>query len=368
MALCTETVPLSTITADANLSSGLPSSQHQQGDALPQGFSILSGRGGLTNRHPANRVYRRLIQHNKPIYQALQNKQRQVCLIQSIVKSIQASNGRFLRKEGENWIQLSDKEAYEKVKQAIREPDSKYAATCSIKSDQTMTSSCLGDGSSSSSTASTSSIYSQQPSQDSRAPVDADVNYCVNEMEDDDDDIDNVSCFSDFTVDGPVAPLSRGVSAFLDDQAGAAIDASAPFAKLDFIGFRPRHGHVFSLPQKTRGTTAYGNHVILGRKPRKHASSLLEDPEDLLEQQLPPTTIVCPAPTVLMRSMSSDAPWKQQQPQSQTSPIYVAPQPIDLPQICPCKVHQMNTNILAWNLQLQAFLEAQLQGHSPSQV
>ena len=363
MALCTETAPLSTRTADTNLSSSLPSSP---GDALPQGFSILSGRGGLTNRHPANRVYRRLIQHNKPIYQALQNKQRQVCLIQSIVKSIQASNGRFLRKEGENWIQLSDKEAYEKVKQAIREPDSKYAATCSIKSDHTMTSSCLGDGSSSASTASTSSTCSQQPSQDSRAPVDDDVNYCVNKM-DEEDDLDNVSCFSDFTVDGPVAPLSRGVSAFLDDQAGSTLDASAPFAKIDFRGVRNQHA--LSLPPKTRSTNSpYGTHVILGRKPRKHSSSLLEDTEDSIEQQLPPATIVCPTPTVLMRSMSSDAPWKrQQQPSSPPNlGMFAAPQPIDLPQICPCKVHQMNTSILAWNLQLQAYLEAQLQGHSPS--
>ncbi|GKY99814.1 hypothetical protein MPSEU_000935200 [Mayamaea pseudoterrestris] len=329
---------------------------------------ILCGRGGLTNRHAGNRLYRRLIQHNKPIYQALQNKQRQNFLIQSIFKAVEASNGRFLRKEGKHWVHLSDKEAFEKVKQAIREPDSKYAATCSIKSDQTITSSCRGgDTVSGSSAASTASTFSQQESEidQDNLPIDAaEVKHGANKM-DDDDDLDNVSCFSDFSIDGPVAPLSRGTSTFMEDiNGGITFDSSVPFAKMDFNGFILKN----SLLPPSINLKSYAQTGLLGRKPRKHSRSLLLDADDSPMPSQLPMNIVCPIASVSAPACG-EVSWNLPQQQMPTDfAMFVTPQASMPPQICPCKVHQMNSNILAYNLQLQAMLEAQLQQVSQSQA
>ena len=97
---------------------------------------VLSGRGGLTNRASGNRIYRRIIQHNKPIYRSITQKRRQTLFVLSIVQAIRASGGRFLKRRGDMWEELSEEEAMEKVKQAIREPDSKYAATSAIMQSQ----------------------------------------------------------------------------------------------------------------------------------------------------------------------------------------------------------------------------------------
>jgi len=87
---------------------------------------ILSGRGGLVNKHLGNRVFRRLVQRNIRRYQDLTNdKPRQKLLIKSILESLRARGMRFLKQERDTslWTEMSERDAWVKIKQTFREKD-----------------------------------------------------------------------------------------------------------------------------------------------------------------------------------------------------------------------------------------------------
>ena len=84
----------------------------------------MSGRGGLANKHPGNRVFRRLVQENKSLYQELSNsKRKQNMLVQSIMHACRGSGMRFLKQEKDSgaWKELDESEAWNKTSQALRE-------------------------------------------------------------------------------------------------------------------------------------------------------------------------------------------------------------------------------------------------------
>jgi hypothetical protein len=68
---------------------------------------VLRGRGGLSNNHPGNRLFRRLIQHNRSFYQNLENPTQKQLLVYSIVAAIEGKGGRFLRMHNGKWVQAS---------------------------------------------------------------------------------------------------------------------------------------------------------------------------------------------------------------------------------------------------------------------
>ena len=96
---------------------------------------ILSGRGGRTNKHTGNRVFRRLVQQNKKLYRELKSKRKQNLLIESILLAVESQESRFLKhdKDTNTWIELSAKERWEKTSQALREPDRKNSAASEVE-------------------------------------------------------------------------------------------------------------------------------------------------------------------------------------------------------------------------------------------
>ena len=107
--------------------------QHESITIKPQ--DVLCGRGGHSNNHPGNKLFRRIIQENKEIYQELcdQSAKKQM-LVSSIVQAIQHFGGRFVRKQPTSqkreggdtfvWVEISEKEARTKTTQALREQTS----------------------------------------------------------------------------------------------------------------------------------------------------------------------------------------------------------------------------------------------------
>lgn len=88
---------------------------------------ILSGRGGLANKHFGNKVFRRLIRHNKELYRKLKSKRKQDLLIKSILLAVDSQGGRFLKEDKKTgqWLEIEEREAWNKTSQALREPDKK---------------------------------------------------------------------------------------------------------------------------------------------------------------------------------------------------------------------------------------------------
>lgn len=94
----------------------------------------MSGRGGLANKHPGNRVFRRLVQENKSLYHELSNsKRKQNMLVQSIMHACRSSGMRFLKQEKDSgaWKELDESEAWNKTSQALREKGKICNSECS---------------------------------------------------------------------------------------------------------------------------------------------------------------------------------------------------------------------------------------------
>ena len=83
---------------------------------------VLSGRGGGTNVHPGNRIFRDLINQNRRAYLKAR-KNDKPAISRAIVRSIRESNGRFLKKceKSGMWLEIGDDAAREKTSQALRQ-------------------------------------------------------------------------------------------------------------------------------------------------------------------------------------------------------------------------------------------------------
>ena len=83
---------------------------------------VLSGRGGGTNVHPGNRIFRDAINMHRRAYLKAR-KNDKPAISRAIVRSIRDSEGRFLRKDEKSglWFEIGDDAAREKTSQALRQ-------------------------------------------------------------------------------------------------------------------------------------------------------------------------------------------------------------------------------------------------------
>ena len=79
---------------------------------------VLLGRGGQTNQH--NIRYREIVASYQAVY--LRSRKRdKITIANRIVAIVHERGGRFLKRDGDNWVVVSDKKAQEKTSQALRE-------------------------------------------------------------------------------------------------------------------------------------------------------------------------------------------------------------------------------------------------------
>ena len=86
-------------------------------------IDILSGRGGLTNKHPGNKEFRKVVNEHKIAYRKLTKKADKAAMVRQILAIFSEKGSRFLKKNNEDglWEELDDAEAYAKTSQALRE-------------------------------------------------------------------------------------------------------------------------------------------------------------------------------------------------------------------------------------------------------
>ncbi|GFH52884.1 hypothetical protein CTEN210_09360 [Chaetoceros tenuissimus] len=90
----------------------------------PNDSDVLFGRGGMTNHHPGNKVYRALVEAHKPDYNIAPTKMRPR-VAKRIIFAMRNSqqNTRFLKRESKTnaWYDVGDAVASSKCAQALRE-------------------------------------------------------------------------------------------------------------------------------------------------------------------------------------------------------------------------------------------------------
>ena len=78
----------------------------------------------MSNHHPGNEWYRRLIRSNRPLYRACP-KHTKLLVAKAIVQAVEQQNGRFLEREKNSgdWYTIPYKRAVDKTSQGLREKD-----------------------------------------------------------------------------------------------------------------------------------------------------------------------------------------------------------------------------------------------------
>jgi hypothetical protein len=85
---------------------------------------VLSGRGGKTNTHSGNRIYRCIVKENRRSYKLMTSNSHKQLMAESIIICVHNRGGRFLKHNGKDqntWVELSKEEALVKTTQALRE-------------------------------------------------------------------------------------------------------------------------------------------------------------------------------------------------------------------------------------------------------
>lgn len=109
----------------------------------PHNHDVLCGRGGLTNQHPGNEWFRRLVRSNRALYRSCP-KHTKLLVAKAIVQAVQQQepSGRFLEvadKDAGTWRQINYKRAVDKTSQALREKDT-LADTLAVGNPHALTS------------------------------------------------------------------------------------------------------------------------------------------------------------------------------------------------------------------------------------
>jgi len=88
-----------------------------------QHIDVLLERGGRGNHHEGSKHYRRLINENRDAYQCLTNgaKAEKMAISVSIIQALKNTGARFIHKKEGQYIIMNDREARNKISQALRE-------------------------------------------------------------------------------------------------------------------------------------------------------------------------------------------------------------------------------------------------------
>lgn len=119
----------------------MPALNSQQQDIIMKKDSdVLCGRGGLSNNHPGNHVFRRIVNQNRAIYRACEKGSHKQFMVISIINAIRRNGGRFIQqKKGGIWEEITIQKAMTKTSQALREQDNQGSTASSTKKNTTTT-------------------------------------------------------------------------------------------------------------------------------------------------------------------------------------------------------------------------------------
>jgi hypothetical protein len=84
---------------------------------------VLCGRGGLSNHHPGNKRFRRVVSEMRRTYRSTEAKNHKTDLSRAIVDHVCGYGGRFIKKDEKSgrYHVLTKAEARKKTSQALRE-------------------------------------------------------------------------------------------------------------------------------------------------------------------------------------------------------------------------------------------------------
>ena len=87
---------------------------------VPGPFDVLVGRRKLCRDHTGNVRYRNLVEKYKNKYEEATTKFDKTAFAMVVVKIIQESSGRFLKDDGDGWVEVDDNTARAKVAHCFR--------------------------------------------------------------------------------------------------------------------------------------------------------------------------------------------------------------------------------------------------------
>jgi hypothetical protein len=88
---------------------------------------VLCQRGGEANRHPGNQMYLFKRDELQPVYKATTCDRIKRQISETLINYVHSNGGRFIKRDGDHWVEISDSKAREKASQALRDINTKEA-------------------------------------------------------------------------------------------------------------------------------------------------------------------------------------------------------------------------------------------------
>ncbi|CAJ1943637.1 unnamed protein product [Cylindrotheca closterium] len=105
----------------------------------PGEYDIICARGSHVKKHPGNKFYQSIIEEAAPRYGASQGKLAKSIIVSAIIDTIRGltPQGGFVKPAGRQWIEIGNKNAREKVSQALRDQlHSQYRSSAKSKREK----------------------------------------------------------------------------------------------------------------------------------------------------------------------------------------------------------------------------------------
>eukprot|EP00934_Nitzschia_sp_Nitz4_P006785 Nitzschia sp. Nitz4//scaffold158_size52425//4024//6426//NITZ4_006851-RA/size52425-processed-gene-0.45-mRNA-1//-1//CDS//3329537489//6775//frame0 len=93
----------------------------QKAEIMPRPSDVLCGRSMDARSHPGTKWYIRTLQQRHREYETVSEKGAKSEVIESVIESVVKRNGRFIRLEGDRWVELSKYNVVAKTAQAFRD-------------------------------------------------------------------------------------------------------------------------------------------------------------------------------------------------------------------------------------------------------
>ena len=108
-------------------------------DFIPGPYDVICARGKAASSHPGNVRFRQIIQDFKPRYCKAPTKLEKSLLVSDVVEAVRgcSPDGGFVKKFGNQWCEVGDSVAREKIGQCLRDQlHSKYKSSTKAKKEK----------------------------------------------------------------------------------------------------------------------------------------------------------------------------------------------------------------------------------------
>jgi hypothetical protein len=99
---------------------GLPKQSSPQAHVTPTKIDVLFGRDKQCFNHHGNMSFRAVVNQHSRAYETAPSRRDKSLIVYAVFETVRRYGARFLKRQGDGWVEVVDSEATQKVGHALR--------------------------------------------------------------------------------------------------------------------------------------------------------------------------------------------------------------------------------------------------------